>query len=202
MLAQQFLQAVSVECHRHCCSLLSRRAKLILCSASAAVAKKRSISSRTAAATDGSWNFLGCYTDDVSGRALPEGIPAPGGSNNMTVENCQNGCLQLGYSLAGVEYANQCYCGNTLENGSGPAPDGNALCDMACTGDSSQTCGGPNRLDLYQYVPGTAKRGLAYNNNNPDGNATYANLFEGYSKISWGYDWGYPSWNLSSSFEL
>lgn len=47
-----------------------------------------------------------------------------------------------------------------------------------------------------------AKRGLAYNNNNPDSNAAYANLFAGYSKISWGYDWGYPSWGLDSDFEL
>lgn len=91
-------------------------------------------------------------------------------------------------------------------NGGGPAPDGNALCDMPCKGNSAETCGGPNRLDVYQYTSsgtsGSAKRGLAYNNNNPGGNADYANLFVGYSKISWGYDWGYPSYSLDSSFEL
>jgi hypothetical protein len=48
----------------------------------------------------------------------------------------------------------------------------------------------------------TGKRGLAYNNNNPDDNATYANLFKGYSSVTWGYDWGYPSYDLDSSFEL
>ena len=48
----------------------------------------------------------------------------------------------------------------------------------------------------------SGKRGLAYNNNNPDANAEYANLFVGYSSISWGYDWGYPSWSLNYSFEL
>lgn len=47
-----------------------------------------------------------------------------------------------------------------------------------------------------------AKRGIAYNNNNPSGNAVYANLFKGYDKVSWGYDWGYPSWNLDPEFEL
>lgn len=114
-----------------------------------------SAGSGSSTSSNSDWSFLGCYTDNVSGRALPMGIPAPGGSNNMTVENCEAGCLSRGYTLAGVEYANQCYCGDTLENGSGPASDGNALCDMACTGDSSETCGGPNRLDLYSYV-GTA----------------------------------------------
>ncbi|KAJ5889304.1 hypothetical protein N7504_010114 [Penicillium tannophilum] len=47
-----------------------------------------------------------------------------------------------------------------------------------------------------------AKRGLAYNNNNPNNNAAYANLFAGYPKVSWGYDWGYPSWGLGSNFEF
>ena len=46
------------------------------------------------------------------------------------------------------------------------------------------------------------KRGLAYNNNNPNGDATYANLFKDYPKISWGYDWGYPAWGLDPSLEL
>ncbi|KAI7970756.1 hypothetical protein EIK77_007936 [Talaromyces pinophilus] len=47
------------------------------------------------------------------------------------------------------------------------------------------------------------KRGLAYNNNNVYGNATYANdFFANSSQVTWGYDWGYPSWNLSSVFEL
>lgn len=71
---------------------------------------------------------------------------------------------------------------------------------MTCSGDSSEAYGGPNRLDLYQYPP-VAKRGLAYNTNNPEGNAMYTNLFASYSKISWGYDWGFPSAGLSS-FEL
>jgi hypothetical protein len=102
-------------------------------------------------------------------------------------------------------------CGNAVVNGGGPAPDGNAGCTMACKGNSAETCGGPNRLDVYQYSSsgsgggtptGTGKRGLAYNNNNPGANAEYANLFRGYSKVSWGYDWGYPSYNLDSSFEL
>jgi hypothetical protein len=77
---------------------------------------------------------------------------------------------------------------------------------MACKGDASETCGGSNGLDVYQYTSsstsGSGKRGLAYNNNNPTANAEYANLFVGYPAITWGYDWGYPSWSLSSTFEL
>lgn len=96
-------------------------------------------------------------------------------------------------------------------NGNGPAPDGNAQCNMACNGNAAEMCGGPNRLTVYQSTSsggttppasGTGKRGLPYNNNNPSANAVYANMFRGYSKISWAYDWGYPSWGLDAFFEL
>jgi hypothetical protein len=42
-------------------------------------------------------------------------------------------------------------CGNSFSNGGGPAPDGSAGCNMACNGNTSETCGGPNRLSLYDY---------------------------------------------------
>lgn len=45
-------------------------------------------------------------------------------------------------------------CGNTFSGGGGPAPDGFSGCNMPCSGNSSEFCGGPNRLDLYQ-APGT-----------------------------------------------
>jgi WSC domain len=54
------------------------------------------------------WTFLGCYTDNVSGRTLNYGIPAPGGPSTMTVEACLSGCQALGYQYAGVEYADEC----------------------------------------------------------------------------------------------
>lgn len=51
------------------------------------------------------WTFLGCYTDNVSGRALPKMKSVSGG---MTNEGCQNACLAAGFSIAGTEYAGQC----------------------------------------------------------------------------------------------
>ena len=43
-------------------------------------------------------------------------------------------------------------CDNKIENGGGPAPDGNQGCNMACSGNSAETCGGNLRLNLYQYA--------------------------------------------------
>jgi WSC domain len=54
------------------------------------------------------WTFLGCYTDNVSGRALPNGEQVPGGSGAMTNELCESTCLAAGFSIAGTEYAGEC----------------------------------------------------------------------------------------------
>ena len=75
------------------------------------------------------WNALGCYVDNVNGqrtltnRVFPEG--------DLTTESCLSG----GFKYAGTEYAGECYCGNAFLNGGGPAPDGNAYCNMPCNGN-------------------------------------------------------------------
>lgn len=67
----------------------------------------------------------------------------------MTVEMCAGYCItSLGYTLFGVEYGGECYCGNQLQAGSVAAPSSD--CSMACDGNAAETCGGPNRLNVYQ----------------------------------------------------
>lgn len=70
----------------------------------------------------------------------------------MTIENCQDACLSLAYTFAGVEYGSECWCDDELQNDAGPATDGEAKCAMPCNGDSEQMCGGPDRLNLYRYT--------------------------------------------------
>lgn len=60
------------------------------------------------------WTSLGCYTDNVSGRALPHSVAVPGGTNSMTNEACQSACQSAGFSIAGTEYAGEC-CKSVLE---------------------------------------------------------------------------------------
>jgi hypothetical protein len=45
----------------------------------------------------------------------------------------------------------RCYCDDTPQNYGGPAPDGSVGCNMACQGDSTEKCGGPSRLNVYQF---------------------------------------------------
>jgi WSC domain len=98
-----------------------------------------------------SWSLLGCYTDSVAKRSLSVGTDVPGGANAMTVEACLSACKASGYTLAGLEYAGECFCDSSIRNDGGPAADGNAQCNMACKGNASETCGGSNRLNLYSF---------------------------------------------------
>lgn len=95
----------------------------------------------------GNWTSLGCYNDSTTARALANGMGVTG---EVTVESCTTACQDAGYQYAGVEYADECYCGMTLDNGSEPTPA--SSCDMTCAGNSSEYCGGPDHLNLYNYT--------------------------------------------------
>ncbi|KAK4158857.1 WSC domain-containing protein [Cladorrhinum sp. PSN259] len=88
------------------------------------------------------YNYTGCYTETSGVRAL-------NGSSyyddTMTAQKCASACT--GFKYFGVEYGRECYCGNTINTGSVPAPA--ADCSFACPGDSTQDCGAGNRLNLY-----------------------------------------------------
>ncbi|PVF98750.1 WSC-domain-containing protein [Serendipita vermifera] len=102
------------------------------------------VTTPTAVQNVGAWSYQNCYTDSIDSRTLSPRVWVEG---QMTVDKCVAKCFEGGYKYAGLEYANECYCSNTL--GGAPAQDG---CDMACEGDSSQLCGGGNRLTVYQYT--------------------------------------------------
>ncbi|OAP63261.1 hypothetical protein AYL99_02488 [Fonsecaea erecta] len=102
----------------------------------------------TIPATIGNFTYQSCYTE-IPGRALGAFALA---DNSITLQTCASNCTQ--YQYFGVEYGRECYCGNTLGSGSAPATDGR--CNMACSGNSSFTCGGPNGLTLYQNLNWTS----------------------------------------------
>lgn len=89
----------------------------------------------------GPFSYQGCYTEATNGRALSAKATA---GSTMTVEQCSTFCT--GYSMMGVEYGSECYCGNSLNTGSVSTTSG---CSMTCSGDASEYCGGSNRLNLY-----------------------------------------------------
>ncbi|KAI9821956.1 MAG: hypothetical protein M1827_002538 [Pycnora praestabilis] len=106
----------------------------------------------------GTYSSIGCYSEGTAGRALTGLAPAtPAGG--LTIEACEEACL--GYTYFGTEFADECYCGNTINAGSIPVAGDPATsgCSMPCNGNSSEYCGGPNRLNMYQTNSTTAPVG-------------------------------------------
>ena len=89
------------------------------------------------------WTYLGCYTEPSTVRALPLKSFV---TSNMTAEYCAS--LAVNYAYFGLEYHDECWVANTLSPGSVIAPSTD--CAKTCYGNSSEVCGGANRLNLYQ----------------------------------------------------
>lgn len=92
--------------------------------------------------TVGNYNWHGCRTEATGTRALNAATFA---SDTMTLEACQAFCSA--YTYFGVEYARECYCGNTFGTGSTLVAD--SECSMTCSGSASELCGAGNRLSVY-----------------------------------------------------
>ncbi|WVQ94806.1 hypothetical protein IAU59_001889 [Kwoniella sp. CBS 9459] len=95
------------------------------------------------------WTKLGCLAEPSGSRALKAASTT---DQTMTPEKCISFCSSKGYSLAGVEWSVECYCGNETTGTSLSKIDNNLSCSMACNGleYSQGYCGGSSRLTIYQ----------------------------------------------------
>lgn len=91
------------------------------------------------------WDYAGCSVDALNPRSLSLAFYRD--DAGMTGETCIAYCSSKGYNVAGTEYSSECYCGTTL-----PSLAEESDCDMACSGDSTEACGGPARLSVYSNV--------------------------------------------------
>ncbi|KAH8105346.1 galactose oxidase [Cristinia sonorae] len=101
----------------------------------------------------GLWESLGCFNDTAAARTLS--VPAAV-NGNFSVETCTDACFNLGYPIAGMEFADECYCDTDFRNGGSPATL--ADCNMPCKNNGTEFCGGPNRLNVYNFT-GTLPHG-------------------------------------------
>ena len=88
-------------------------------------------------------NFRGCFRDtsvfDLNGYL--ERSPA------NSIGRCATTCAMRGFKYAGAQYGESCLCGNSYGR-YGAANN----CNMACTGDRNQLCGGINANSVYEIV--------------------------------------------------
>ncbi|XP_058831412.1 xylosyltransferase oxt [Topomyia yanbarensis] len=89
---------------------------------------------------------LGCFQDEKNFRILP------GYYTNFKTSNspkrCIQLCLQSGFLYAGVQYSTECFCGDELPKASAKLPD--SSCNMKCSGDPRQACGGYFTTNVYE----------------------------------------------------
>ena len=92
------------------------------------------------------WMYKGCY-DDASpiGHIL---TPKQPNDPSLTVQSCVWSCHQLGYSISGLEFSNQCYCSNAIYYGGALSPS-DFDCNMTCNGNATEICGGSDKLSVY-----------------------------------------------------
>ena len=89
-----------------------------------------------------------CYRDNGA-RILD---PQKHVLDNNSPEQCDEFCSNLGFLFSGVEHTNECFCGNDL-----PSDDlkiNMSECNMDCSGDSSQKCGGVWAINIGQITEG------------------------------------------------
>lgn len=103
--------------------------------------KQITVSSSAGKAT---YNFQGCIQDGGARALAAYSIT----SNSMTEAVCANACFGAGYAFAGMEYASECWCANSVGSTGIAAPESD--CNMTCSGSNREWCGGPNRLSLYK----------------------------------------------------
>ncbi len=94
----------------------------------------------------GSLIYLGCYNDDAE-RALPN---FPISNSDMTRELCWKHCVSHKQRYAAVQYATECFCGDSDDayDRYGKADDSN--CNRPCSGNSEEICGGSWNQNVFE----------------------------------------------------
>ena len=85
---------------------------------------------------------VGCFAEPDGAKALSQVYS----SVKMTHALCFSHCHAGGFSYAGLEYGQECWCGNSITGGTLLAV---GQCTAPCAGDATETCGNGNVIQLY-----------------------------------------------------
>ena len=71
-------------------------------------------------------------------------------TREMTIEKCVHFCREKGFSIAGLQWQIECYCGNQPKNKTNKFKWlWQNKCSLTCGGNSLQKCGGHNAMNIY-----------------------------------------------------
>ncbi|CAG8817263.1 15562_t:CDS:1, partial [Gigaspora margarita] len=80
---------------------------------------------------------------------------------NMTVENCIRICREGNFEIIGLEIGSQCFCAHDFNSSTNLDKSD---CSTSCEGNSSQICGGPLALSIYNASEDKITSGTKDNN--------------------------------------
>ena len=95
---------------------------------------------------------LGCYKDSGR-RILPKSFV---NLSRNTPWKCARHCNQEGYSLSGVQYRTQCFCGRSLPRRAYLIPS--SKCNMKCPRNKNKICGGTWAMNVSRLRIGRGKK--------------------------------------------
>jgi hypothetical protein len=96
--------------------------------------------------------YVGCFRDQgdpapgTQGRDLAGEVQVMG---NLTITACAQHCASRGFAYAGLQFGNQCFCGNTYGK---YGADIDSECNMPCAGDPRQMCGATWHNAIYKMA--------------------------------------------------
>ncbi|KAI9443574.1 WSC domain-containing protein [Lactarius indigo] len=90
------------------------------------------------------YTLLGCVTNGFLGSAMYKD------PTDMSVFGCVSFCFNRAHPYAGVENGENCYCGDSWPETSKTVSSDK--CNVKCTGDSRENCGGSGYVDLYLSI--------------------------------------------------
>eukprot|EP01059_Diplonema_ambulator_P018177 TRINITY_DN3037_c0_g1_i1.p1 TRINITY_DN3037_c0_g1~~TRINITY_DN3037_c0_g1_i1.p1 ORF type:complete len:921 (+),score=88.66 TRINITY_DN3037_c0_g1_i1:57-2765(+) len=88
------------------------------------------------------YDYRGCYNDSREHRSLPMLAYWAG---DLTVELCLRECAHSQYTIAGLQFRSQCWCGHNLP----PTRMPESQCHLPCSGNPTQFCGYAYRHSVY-----------------------------------------------------
>ena len=88
------------------------------------------------------------YTDGYCCSGNPITDPVSFSSDNMTLEMCFDQCKSADYTYAGLTNGRDCDCGDTADCVKLLKRD----CDLPCSGDKDEICGGGSKMSLYKHT--------------------------------------------------
>lgn len=92
------------------------------------------------------YRYAGCWKENNPGRQLK--VQLWGQNINNTNGACIDACAVKGYTYAGTEYVDECWCGNVSPN----LRTDETHCNYQCSGDETETCGGNGYFHDGAYI--------------------------------------------------